>query len=55
MKSNRKIPDGKNKKAGAIKKTVFSAKVGDKKVSFRVISSSELNSTRNPAYNYLVK
>lgn len=55
MKSNCKIRGSKSKKAGATKKTVFSAKAGDKKVSFRVVSSSELNSTRNPAYGYLVK
>lgn len=55
MKSNCKISGGKSRKAGATKKTVFSAKVGDKKVFFRIVSSSELNSTRNPAYNYLVK
>ena len=55
MKNNSKTSGGKSKKAGATKKAVFTGQVGNKKISFRVVSSSELNSTRNPAYNYLVK
>ena len=54
MNIESKIKNLRQKKLGTTKKNVISAKVGNKKLSFRIISASELDNTRNPAYSYLV-
>ena len=47
--------DGKPKRVLLTKRGVITIVVGDKKVSFRYVSPSELKGIRRTAYDYLIK